>query len=810
MSNKVIILGEKAREGIVRGVNDAVDAISRTLGPAGKAVVIAADFGAPEITRDGASVAKSIQFKDDVANQGAQLIRKAASLTEDQAGDGPQPLYAKVLTPTGWVEMGSLKIGQKICGTDRTIQEVVAVYPKGKKEVYKVHFSTGQVVECCEDHLWQVNNNVGEGKVMTLKEIIEHFENHESFFVPNTIVDFVTPNTATTLDPNLLGMFIGRKIGVVGEDRFTGLNTDKSIETINHIPNEFLYSDFHTRYKLYEGIVTTIYKDKGVFVTKVGKELEDLVDDLVELFYGLGKTLYKQVDQDGDFHLTEVYTCDLGREIVKIEKTGKMEEMQCIKVSNEDNLYITNDYIVTHNTSTTSVLTKELCNKGMESTYYGSNMNEVKSGMLKAQKWITNYISKNSIQIDGDLEKIRKVATISANNDPEIGDLIVSCMEKVGVDGVITSDFSSGLDTTIEVTTGLKIERGWASPQYVTSPEEGICVMEEPYILVAGERVSSVSQIMNLMGVIAKSGRPLLFICDDMDDVVNSTIVINTLQGAIRCCVVKGIDFGDGRKNIMQDISIATGADFICKENSLELSKATVENLGSARKVIVSRDNTLIFEGFGDKTKIEERANVLKKLLKSDNTTKYDKIKFEKRIANLSGGIGVIKAGGATEVEKQNRKATIDDAILASKSAIEEGCCPGGGYIYFKASKEIENDKAFWNSLKGDEETGAKIVIESLPTILKTVVENSGHSSVIVAMNLERKSNFKKADYGFNAKTGKYCSLVEEGILDSAKVLRVALENSISTASMILLADCLIIEDTEDKKGGDTNNLFTK
>jgi chaperonin GroEL len=185
-----------------------------------------------------------------------------------------------------------------------------------------------------------------------------------------------------------------------------------------------------------------------------------------------------------------------------------MEEMQCIKVSNEDNLYITNDYIVTHNTSTTSVLTKELCNKGMESTYYGSNMNEVKSGMLKAQKWITNYISKNSIQIDGDLEKIRKVATISANNDPEIGDLIVSCMEKVGVDGVITSDFSSGLDTTIEVTTGLKIERGWASPQYVTSPEEGICVMEEPYILVAGERVSSVSQIMNLMGVIAKSGRP--------------------------------------------------------------------------------------------------------------------------------------------------------------------------------------------------------------------------------------------------------------------------------------------------------------
>lgn len=448
-------------------------------------------------------------------------------------------------------------------------------------------------------------------------------------------------------------------------------------------------------------------------------------------------------------------------------------------------------------TSSTSILVKELCVKGQKAVQTGSNVNEVKSGMLKAGKWMRDYIAQNAISIDGDLEKIRKVATISANNDPEIGDLVVSCMEKVGINGVLTADVTSNLETEIDVTTGMKLERGWASPQYVTNPEDSKCIMEQPYILVTDEKISSVPQILPVIEFVMKSARPLLIICSEMDEIVNTTLIMNTLQGIIRCCVVKGIDFGDSRKNIMQDIAIATGGIFMCQENNVSLSEFNHEYLGAAKKVVISRDNTIIFEGDGSEEDIKKRADILEKRLKDPGISNYDKTKFEKRLANLTGGIGIIRAGGATDAEKLNRKATIEDAILASKSAISEGCAPGGGYIYLKGSKEVEKDKNFWAGLTGDEVEGAKIVFSSLPVILKTVVENSGVSSDIILSTIEKS---KKDNWGYNAKTGKYCNLLDDGILDSAKALRVSLENAISTASMILLIDCLVLEDETDKK----------
>lgn len=446
-------------------------------------------------------------------------------------------------------------------------------------------------------------------------------------------------------------------------------------------------------------------------------------------------------------------------------------------------------------TSTSAVLIEEMVLKGQKAIRTGSNINEIKSGMLKAQKWMTDYISKNSISIDGDLEKIRKVATISANNDPEVGDLVVSCMEKVGVDGVITADMASGLDTTIDVTTGMKLNRGWASPQYITSPGDGKCIMENAYVLIVGQKLSNVNQLIPILEPIAQSGRPFLIICDDIDEVVNSTLVLNTLQGAIRCCVVKGIDFGDNRKNIMQDIAISVGGVYINPETGTDIMNATIEDLGVAKKIVVSRDSCIIYEGAGDKNDIRNRVDVLKHLLESV-TSSYDKDKISKRIANLSGGIGIIKAGGASEVEKLNRKATIEDSILASKSAISEGCSLGGGYTYLKGSIAVEKDKSFWKSLIGDEKEGAEIVFSSLPIILKTIAENSGLSGDIA---LEKVKN-SKSGIGYNAKTKEYSNLLNDGILDSSKVLRVALENSISAASMILLIECTVVEDSDSEK----------
>lgn len=450
-------------------------------------------------------------------------------------------------------------------------------------------------------------------------------------------------------------------------------------------------------------------------------------------------------------------------------------------------------------TSTTSVLIKEFCEKGQKALKIGANVNEIKSGMLKAGEWMSKFISKSAIAIDGDLEKIRRVATISANNDPEVGNLVVECMEKVGVDGVITADLASGLETTIDVTTGMKLERGWASPQYVTSAEDGTCIMENPYILIAGERLSSMNQLMNPIESLMKegAGRPLLIVCDDIDDVVSTTLIVNVLRGAIRCCVVKGIDFGDGRKNIMQDIAIATGGNYLCSENGNSVAEATVNDFGVAKKVVVSRDNTIIFEGAGNPENIVKRAEILKKRIADPTSTTYDISKFEKRVANLCGGIAIIRAGGATEAEKLNRKATIEDAILASKSAIAEGCVPGGGYVYFKGAQEAMKDSTFWKGLVGNEKDGAEIVFSSLPVILKTISENSGVSGDVVVAEISKS---KKENYGYNAKTKKFCELLNEGILDSAKVIRVALENSISTSSMVLLIDCTILFDESDEE----------
>lgn len=451
-------------------------------------------------------------------------------------------------------------------------------------------------------------------------------------------------------------------------------------------------------------------------------------------------------------------------------------------------------------TSTTAVLIKEFCEKGQKILNSGANINEVKTGMLKASNWVKDYIAKKSIAIDGDMEKIRKVATISANNDPEVGKLVVDCMSQVGTHGVITADLGATLDTVIDVTTGMKLDRGWLSPNYITSQIDGKCELENPAILVIGERLSSVNQIVELVGPKVKEGRPILIICEEIDDIINTTFAYNTQMGLMRACVVKGIDFGDARKNIMQDIATMVGAEYICQENNITVAQADESVFGTASRVVVSKDSTIIYEGAGDPAHVQARVDILQARIDDPNTSAYDKNKFSKRIASLTGGIGIIKAGGATEAEKLNRKATIEDAILASRSALAEGCVPGGGYVYFKASLEILKDKGFWKTIQGDEKYGVDIVVSSLPGIMRTVVDNA-HADMGICV-LEAVKDFKKENYGWNAKTKTYCDLVESGVLDSAKSVRVALENAVSTAAMILLTDCTVIDEPEDAPEG--------
>ena len=500
--------------------------------------------------------------------------------------------------------------------------------------------------------------------------------------------------------------------------------------------------------------------------------------------------------------LTGVMGPDVTRDGATVAKSIELSDpIQNMGAELVKNAAVSTEDKVGDGTSTTSILVYELVSKGRGAISNGANVNEIKSGMQKAEKWITGYIKSQSTQVGSDLEKIKKVATISANNDPEVGDLVVEGMKKVGINGLITVDTTSGLDTVIDVTTGMKLGRGWASPLYVTNPADGTCVMDNPFVLVVGEKISSVNQLVEILKAITDpslgGASPLLIVCDDIDDNVSTMLIYNVTAGALRCCVVKGVDFGDSRKNLMADLAIATGAQYFCPENGISVSKANLSDLGRAGKVVISRDSCILYDVKGDEQAIQDRANIIKARLEDPSTSSYDKDKFSKRLANLTGGIAIIKAGGASETEKNNRKATIEDSVLASRSAIEEGCSPGGGSVFNRCSIEVRKDKKFWKGLTRDEAEGAEIVFSSLPIILRTIAENSGMSGDLIM----EKSKTWKPGIGYNAKTREIgVDLVSEGILDSTKSLRVAIENSISAASMILLIDQVVVDEPEKPK----------
>ena len=444
-------------------------------------------------------------------------------------------------------------------------------------------------------------------------------------------------------------------------------------------------------------------------------------------------------------------------------------------------------------TSSTSVLIKEIVNRGKKYENQISNINEVRHGMEIAVKLVDSYIKSVAIPVNGDLEKVRRVATISANNDSFVGDLICEAFKEVGFEGVVTSDKATGLETTVEITKGFRVPKGWASPNFITNQGDGTCVLENPLIMVCSENISSVPQVLNVLEFAVKNGRPILIICDTMSDSVIVTLLANVMTGSLRCCVVTGPEFGDSRKNIMQDVAISTGATFICQEYGLKAVEATAEMLGTAKKVVISKDSCVIFEGAGDEEEISGRLEILSQRLADPELSDYDKTKLQTRIAGLGGGIGVIKVGGANITAQDNLKATVEDAILASKATIEEGAAVGGGYTLLQASKidySAEN-------LSADEKLGVEIVLRSLPVITKTIAENSGLSGEVMIDKIEREG---KEYYGYNAKTGEFGNLLEMGVLDSAKSLRVSVENAVGAASMILLTDSIVYEEPVEKK----------
>ena len=441
-------------------------------------------------------------------------------------------------------------------------------------------------------------------------------------------------------------------------------------------------------------------------------------------------------------------------------------------------------------TTTATVLAQAILTEGMKNVAAGANPLDVKRGIDKAVAKVVESIREQSEQVGESYDKIEQVATISANNDAEIGKLIADGMRAVSVNGVITIEDAKGRDTVLKTVEGMQFDRGYLSAYFVTDPEKMQCVMENPYILIYDKKISNIKDFLPILEPAVQSGRPLLVIAEDVDSEALTTLVVNRLRTQLKICAVKAPGFGDRRKAMLEDIAVLTGGVVISEEKGLKLEQATLDMLGSAEKVTISKENTTIVDGQGAKEHIQERIAQIKNEM-ANSTSSYDKEKLQERLAKLSGGVCVLEVGAASETEQKEKKDRCDDALCATRAAVEEGIVTGGGVAYIRAQEAL-NDFCGDNA---DETTGIAIVRRAIEEPLRQICRNAGlEGAVIVNKVREGEGNF-----GYNAKTEEFCDLRKAGVVDPAKVSRVALENAASVAGMFLTTECVICDKKEDK-----------
>ena len=440
-------------------------------------------------------------------------------------------------------------------------------------------------------------------------------------------------------------------------------------------------------------------------------------------------------------------------------------------------------------TTTATVLAQSIINVGLKNVTAGANPMDLKRGIDKAVAKVVETIREMAEPVGDDFKKIEDVARISANNDEAIGKLIAEAMKKVKKEGVITVDEAKGTETTVDIVEGMQFDRGYISPYFVTSPEKMECVMENPYILIYDKKISNLKDMLPILEATAQSGRPLLIIAEDVDQEALATLVVNRLRGSLKVCAVKAPGFGDRRKEMLEDIAILTGGTVISEEKGMKLDAATLPNLGTADKVTVNKENTTIVNGAGSKEAIATRVAQIKAQIEQTKSD-YDREKLHERLAKLAGGVAVLHIGAPSEVEMKEKKDRVDDALSATRAAIAEGIVPGGGVAYIRCVKELEGLKG----ANDDEETGIAIVKRAIEEPLRQIVQNAGGEGAVVIQKVADGN----ADFGYNARTGEYENLLAAGVIDPAKVTRVALENAASIAGMFLTTECVIADKKED------------
>ncbi|MBR0309750.1 MAG: chaperonin GroEL [Paludibacteraceae bacterium] len=440
-------------------------------------------------------------------------------------------------------------------------------------------------------------------------------------------------------------------------------------------------------------------------------------------------------------------------------------------------------------TTTATVLAQAIVGVGLKNVAAGANPMDLKRGIDKAVSAVVAHIKEQSEVVGNDFDKIEQVATISANNDAEIGKLIADAMRKVSKDGVITIGEAKGMDTTIDVVQGMQFDRGYISPYFVTNTETMEVEMDKPYILIHDKKISNLKELLPVLEPAVQSGRPLLIIAEDVDSEALTTLVVNRLRAQLKICAVKAPGFGDRRKEMLEDIATLTGGVVISEEKGIKLDQATLDMLGTAENITVTKENTTIVNGAGDKDAIAQRVAQIKAQIAATKSS-YDKEKLQERLAKLAGGVAQLNVGAASEVEMKEKKDRVDDALSATRAAIEEGIVPGGGVAYIRAQEALANVKGE----NEDEQTGIEIVRRAIEEPLRQIVHNAGKEGAVVV----DKVRSGKGDFGYNARKDTYENLLAAGVVDPAKVARVALENAASIAGMFLTTECVIVDKKEE------------
>lgn len=444
-------------------------------------------------------------------------------------------------------------------------------------------------------------------------------------------------------------------------------------------------------------------------------------------------------------------------------------------------------------TTTATVLAQAIITAGLKNVAAGANPMDLKRGVDKAVKVVVAELKKLSKEVGSDNDKIKQIASISANNDETIGALIAEAMKVVGNDGVITVEEAKGTETEVKTVEGMQFDRGYLSPYFVTNTEKMISILENPYILICDKKISSMKDLLPVLEPVAQSGRPLLIIAEDVDGEALTTLVVNRIRGSLKVAAVKAPGFGDRRKAMLEDIAILTGGQVISEEKGLSLETATLDMLGNAEKVDIDKDNTTIVNGSGDKKEIKSRVGQIRAQMET-STSDYDKEKMQERLAKLAGGVAVLYVGAASEMEMKEKKDRVEDALAATRAAVEEGVIPGGGVAFIRATTALEN----LEGVNEDETTGIAIVRRAIEEPLRQIVANAGVEGAIIVQKVKEG----KDDFGYNARTEVFENLLKAGVLDPTKVARIAIENAASIAAMLLTTECVIVEQPESDNGG--------